>query len=180
MNNPQVEFWCKLFKNDIEDFVNKIIDNFPEHKDRIQEIIPQYVLKLNNNNIDNLDQSQCEARTFKNGEEGRCSKDKLKGCDFCKRHSTKLIYGKITDPIPPELEKKFTKRMRTTRVNNIDNDSLYKIEIELNDLQKPNNDLKTVVIMKNKFLYDNTTSIIYTNEENPKYVGTFIDNYIIR
>ena len=183
MSDSEIELWLRLFKLEIEDFIKKIIkdEDDPNNKNKLLELIPNYNISIKNSsnqlNSDNI----CLARTFKNGEEGRCSKTKIKGCELCKRHEGKLIYGKITEPIPNEKESKFTKRMTINYSRDTSDCIEYPIIIDKTNLFVCNkNKLTEISITNNIYLYDKSTKIIYSNGNRPTYIGRVDNNLIIR
>lgn len=135
---------------------------------------------------------RCQARIHKNGREEQCSHRSCSNI-FCLTHAkTKLKYGLITDPIPPEHQHLFRyspdenhSELRPTRphIATFSDGYMPNFDISLIPLGKQYLRPLEVVTFGGKsqiLLEDPVTKYLYTNDKKPKYIGQIANGFIIR
>ena len=168
------DFFSKIFRQEIEEFMSNEIKDYPDLTEQIKKIIPEYQLEfvnLNNNS------DCCVARVFKNGQESRCSVKKKKG-EFCGRHFKDNKYGRIYDKIPEEYQKKFIKRL------DINPNQISKtIQINIESLgNNVNIQFKSIEINNKTYLSKQSGEDIFIysdKKDNPILLGKYEFGYII-
>ena len=185
------QFFETLLNEQIESFLFKISRDFPDQAESIMKLLNKYKIEFSTKGEKSkgVTCNKCQARSLKNGEEGQCKFPAKCGTNLCGRHQSKLIYGLITEPIPDRYANKFTKRLKSeseiqpySNNNSLILSCSYKpinnISIQMIPSSKSN--LDEVEINGDSFYYDKVSNLLYTYEENPKYIGTFMDDFIIR
>lgn len=107
----QTDFVEQILEYQTADLIFNFIRLYPEHKKKIKGLYSNYKLSLEDKC---LVTDKCLARIFRNGAELQCSHPRKYDC-FCTRHSKRLDYGKITEPIPDQYVDKFTKQVKNIK-----------------------------------------------------------------